>query len=84
MSPGRAILISYHLRRDHEMTNSALLSIQAKNMADDIEAWDEDHDTDVVAMLRDLARSVDTLRNDVAMAKGEADYHRSMRVLDKL
>lgn len=54
------------------MTNSALLSIQAKNMADDIEAYDEDHDTDVVAMLRDLARSVDTLRSDVAMAKGKA------------
>ena len=66
------------------MTNSALLSIQAKNMADDIEVWDEDHDTDVVAMLRDLARAVDTLRNDVATAKGEAEFHRSMRVLDKL
>jgi hypothetical protein len=68
------------------MTNSALLSIQAKNMADDIEAWDEDHDTDVVAMLRDLARAVDTLRNDLAMAKGEvmAEFHRSMRVLNNL
>ncbi len=54
------------------MTNSALLSIQAKNMADDIEAYDEDHDTDVVAMIRDLARAVDTLRSDVAMTKGKA------------
>jgi hypothetical protein len=53
------------------MTNSALLSIQAKNMADDIEAWDEEHDTDVVAMLRDLARAVDTLRSDMAMTKGK-------------
>jgi len=53
------------------MTNSALLSIQAKNMADDIEAWDEEHDTDVVAMLRDLARSIDTLGNDLALAKGK-------------
>ena len=54
------------------MTHSALLSIRAKNMADDIEAYDEDHDTDVVAMLRDLARAVDTLRSDVAMTKGKA------------
>lgn len=53
------------------MTHSALLSIRAKNMADDIEAYDEDHDTDVVAMLRDLARAVDTLRSDVAMTKGK-------------
>ena len=66
------------------MTNSALLSIQAKNMADDLEAWHEGQYTDVVAMLRDLAQAVDTLRNDVAMAKGAADYHRSMRVLDSL
>ena len=71
MSPGRAILNSYHLRKEPEMTNSALLSIRAKNMADDIEAYDEDHDTDVVAMLRDLARAVDTLRSDVAMTKGK-------------
>ena len=45
---------------------------QAWFMADDIEAFDEDHDTDVVAMLRDLARAVDTLRSDVAMTKGKA------------
>jgi hypothetical protein len=51
--------------------NTALLSAQAKTMADDIEAYDEDHDTDVVAMLRNLAQAVDTLRNDVALAKGK-------------
>ena len=53
-------------------------------MADDIEAWDEDHDTDVVAMLRDAARSIDKLRHELSMAQGEAQYHRAMRVLDNL
>jgi hypothetical protein len=66
------------------LLNTALVSVQAKNMADDIEAWDEDHDTDVVAMLRDAARSIDKLRHELSMAQGEAHYHRSMRVLDKL
>jgi hypothetical protein len=53
------------------MTDPNLLSIRAKNMADDIETWDEDHDTDVVAMLRDLAEAVDTLRIDLSMSKGK-------------
>ena len=66
------------------LLNTALVSVQAKNMADDIEAYDEDHDTDVVAMLRDAARSIDTLRSELSMAQGEAHYHRAMRVLYNL